>query len=69
MIELVVTFCLIAEPVRCHDRTLVTVVEENVTPMQLMMRAQPEIAKWIETHPGYFTQKWSARRANLSAKA
>jgi hypothetical protein len=68
MIELVVTFCLVAAPEKCRDHTLVTVVEEHVTPMQLMMDAQPMIAQWINANPGYSVQRWTARRAGVHAK-
>jgi len=68
MLELYVTFCLVANPSACKDRPL-TYLEGDMTPMQLMSRAQPEIAKWIETHPGYFAKKWTVRPAGLFAKA
>lgn len=68
MLELVVIFCLAAKPDVCKERPL-SYVETDVTPMQLMMRAQPEIAKWIEEHPGYFAKKWTVRPAGLYAKA
>ena len=50
MLELMVSVCLISDPARCKDVAL-TYSAENLTPMQCMMGAQPEIAKWIEAHP------------------
>lgn len=68
MLELVVTFCLIADHSVCKERPL-TYLEKEVTPMQLMARAQPEIAAWIEAHPQYFAKRWTVRPAGLYAKA
>lgn len=68
MLELVVIFCLIETPDVCKERPL-SYFEDAVTPMQLMSRAQPEIAKWIEGHPGYFAKRWGVRPAGLFAKA
>jgi hypothetical protein len=68
MIELVVIFCLSVQPDVCKERPL-AYFEHDVTPMQLMMHAQPEIAKWIEGHPGFFAKRWSVRPAGLHAKA
>lgn len=68
MLELVVTFCLLANPASCKERPL-TYIEKDVTPMQLMSRAQPEIAKWLEGKPQYFAKRWTVRPAGLFAKA
>lgn len=67
MLELVVVFCLKSSPAQCKERPLLF-LEENVTPMQLMSRAQVPIAQWIEEHPGYYAHKWSVQRAGLFAK-
>ncbi|MGA7116871.1 MAG: hypothetical protein WBY12_06725 [Hyphomicrobium sp.] len=67
MLELMVSVCLISDPARCKDVAL-TYSAENLTPMQCMMGAQPEIAKWIEAHPKWALRKWTCHRAGLYAK-
>ena len=67
MLELVVTFCLLKDASDCKER-IMTYSEESVTLMQLMGGAQPEIAKWMEGHPGHFAKKWTVRRAGQYAK-
>jgi hypothetical protein len=36
--------------------------------MQCMMRAQPEIAKWVDEHPRWTVKRWSCRPAGKFAK-
>lgn len=67
MLELVVSVCLISDPTRCKEISLVY-SDENLTPMQCLMMSPPEIAKWAEGHPGYFAKKWSCRPAGQVAK-
>lgn len=50
-----VTFCLIANPVECKVEHFA--IGEPMTPMQCIMAAQPEIAKYLESHP-----KWKSTR-------
>ncbi len=67
MLELLVSVCLISDPARCKDVSLVY-SDEGLTPMQCMMGAQPEIAKWVESHPQWALKKWTCQRAGLFAK-
>jgi hypothetical protein len=67
MLELVVSVCLIQDPSRCKDVSLVYSAEMT-TPMQCMMGAQPEIAKWMEGHPKWALKRWACRPAGQIAK-
>jgi hypothetical protein len=67
MLELMVSVCLINDPARCKEVSL-TYSAESLTPMQCMMGAQPEIAKWIEAHPKWALKKWTCQRAGQYAK-
>ena len=55
MIELVFTACLLASPEKCESRHLT--FAENISPMQCLMGAQPELAKWTAANP-----KWRIAR-------
>lgn len=68
MLELVLVACLLEDPTRCKDVSLVYMAD-TVTPMQCMTGAQIEIAKWGESHPKWFAKKWGCRRAGTLAKA
>lgn len=67
MLELLVSVCLISDPTQCKDVNLVY-TDEALTPMQCMMGAQPEIAKWIEAHPQWTLKRWTCQKAGLFAK-
>ena len=67
MIELALVVCLAAEPAKCKDVGLVY-DSEALTPMQCIMRAPPEIAKWTESHPKWNVMRWSCRPAGTIAK-
>jgi hypothetical protein len=67
MIELLVSVCLISEPERCKDVSLVF-DGDSVTPMQCMMGAQPEIARWIEANPKWQLKRWACQPAGQIAK-
>lgn len=67
MIELVISVCLIAEPLRCKDVNLVF-DGDGLSPMQCMMGAQIEIAKWIDGHPKWVAKRWTCQRAGQIAK-
>lgn len=67
MLELVLSVCLIDDPARCKDVSLVY-SSENLTPMQCMMMSQAEIAKWTEGHPKWVAKRWACRPAGRIAK-
>jgi hypothetical protein len=64
MLELVVTFCLLAAPTECKTRGMVY-SDQELTQMQLMAQAQPVIAQWMDEHPGHSVQRWTVRRVGL----
>ncbi len=59
MIELLFTVCLFANEDICEERKLTFV--ENMSPMACMMGAQPELAKWSESHPKWRIGKWKCK--------
>lgn len=59
MIELVFMACLSTAPNTCEEKSLQ--FAENLTPMACMMGAQPELAKWIESHPKWQVARWKCR--------
>jgi hypothetical protein len=67
MIELLLGVCLASNPTECKSVSLVYVAEA-LTPMQCAMRAQPEIAKWMGTHPGWALKRWTCRAPGRYAK-
>ena len=55
MIELLFVACLATSPQECRETSLVFT---DVTPRACLMGAQPELAKWISTHPNYMIRSW-----------
>ena len=58
MIELIFVACLAASPEDCEEKALVYV---DVTPQACMMGAQPQLARWAETHPGWTIGRWKCQ--------
>ncbi|WP_108259248.1 hypothetical protein [Mangrovicoccus ximenensis] len=58
MIELLFVACLNATPGVCEERSLLFT---DISPMTCMMGAQPELAKWTESHGKWHVEKWSCR--------
>lgn len=54
---LVMMVCLTAVPQTCEQREQI-VDGLAMNPGAAFMQAQPLVAQWIETHPGYFVQRW-----------
>ena len=67
MIELFAAVCLIDNPITCKDVSLIYSAEA-LTPMQCLMQAQPQVAKWIGEHPGWQIKRYSCRPAGQFAK-
>jgi len=67
LLVLILSVCFIDDPTQCKDVNL-TYVEDNVTPIQCVMKAQPEIAKWMEEHPKWVQKKWTCARDLPSKK-
>ena len=55
MIELLFVACLATAPDVCRERSLVF---SDITPMQCLMGAQPELAKWSQSHPQMEIRSW-----------
>ncbi|KMK65197.1 hypothetical protein [Puniceibacterium sp. IMCC21224] len=67
MIELVFVTCLSLAPTECRERSLLFT---DITPMTCMMGAQPELAKWADSHPKWVVSQWkcqSIRTAGMKA--
>lgn len=58
MIELVFVVCLSAEPTVCERRSLQF---SDLTTTSCVMGAQPQLAQWAGTHPGWLIQRWTCQ--------
>lgn len=56
MIELLFVVCFAQGD--CQERSLVF---SDLSPAQCLMGAQPELAKWVATHPNEKIQSWRCR--------
>ena len=65
MLELVISVCLVADPIRCKD---VSLTNTEGTPMACMMAAPIEIARWSEYHPRWVAKRWTCSQAGQVAK-
>ena len=63
MIELLFVACLATTPDECRERSLVFT---DITPMQCMMGAQPELAKWSASHPDMEITSWRCQLVNFA---
>ena len=68
MIVLIMSVCLIGRPDVCRDVHL-TYASDNLTPYQCVMRAPPEMARWIRGHPKWTVMRWRCGRARLDERA
>ena len=65
MIEIVFLACLGAEPTTCADRSLVL---SDPSPMACVMEAQPQLALWLEDHPGWVIRRWTCQPQGASRR-
>lgn len=65
MIELLFIACLSTEPSQCQERSLLFT---DVTPMQCLMGAQPELAKWAGMHPNHEIQSWRCQTVSFAER-
>lgn len=65
MIELLFVSCLANAPDQCQERSLLYV---DVSPMQCLMGAQPELARWVETHPNEQIRSWRCRAVSTAER-
>ena len=65
MIELLFVACLSSDPESCREHSLVFT---DVTPMQCLMGAQPELAKWVNAHPNAQIQSWRCQTVSFAER-
>lgn len=65
MVELLFIACLAGAPDDCREHLLVFT---GVTPDQCLMGAQPELAKWIQTHEGARIESWRCRNVSFTER-
>lgn len=58
MIELAFVVCLNAEPDTCEHRAMQF---NDISVISCTLAAQPELARWVEEHPGWRIQRWTCR--------
>jgi hypothetical protein len=58
MITIVFSACLISQAAACQDRKL-NFAEEAATPVQCMMAAHFELARWSRDNPQWKVWRWS----------
>lgn len=58
MIELAFIACLSVEPDKCERQSLLFT---DLTPRQCLMGAQPELAKWVDSHQNWRIASWRCR--------
>ena len=63
MVELLFVACLATAPEDCRERSLVFT---DVSPMQCLMGAQPELAKWSAAHPNMDIKSWRCRMVSFA---
>lgn len=65
MIELLFVACLNANPGVCEERSM---LYTDVSPMACVMGAQPELAKWTESHARWHISQWRCRMTMLGER-
>lgn len=65
MIELAFIVCLSVTPDHCEERRISYLPETGL--MACMMQAQPQLAEWLETHPGLTVTRWSCEFSDKRA--
>lgn len=66
MIELVFIACLHAAPSACEERSIAYLGEASLA--GCIVRAQPDLAVWSETHPNLHVTRWSCRYTGASPR-
>ena len=60
MIALVFVACMQTQPNVCQEQNLL--FAEAMSPMTCLMQAQPRLAEWANTHPGWRVGSWRCGR-------
>lgn len=58
MIELIFVVCLAASPTSCEDKAMQF---PDINVMTCTLGAQPQLAQWVNEHPGWRVQRWTCR--------
>ncbi|TNC69827.1 hypothetical protein [Rubellimicrobium roseum] len=58
MIELAFVVCLGTEPMRCEQKAMQFA---DVSLMACLMGAQPQLAEWLNDHPGWEVRRWTCQ--------
>jgi hypothetical protein len=61
MIELFFVTCLITDPQRCTEHSLL--FEEQNGLFTCMLQGQNELARWVEAHPNDHVTTWACRHS------
>lgn len=61
MIELFFVTCLIADPQRCTEHSLL--FEKRNGLFTCMLQGQSELVRWVEAHPRELVREWKCRYA------
>lgn len=67
MIELIFVACLLGSDGRATDQCeqkSMQFSEENLTPYQCSMQAQPQLAKWQAEHPRFIITRYGCKPLN-----
>lgn len=65
--QLILQICMVAQLSTCKEEKIMVSVEE-ITPMQCMITALQEIAKWSESHPKWKVESWICARPKKEFK-
>jgi len=59
MIELAFVTCLLANPARCENHSLLFMDSHGL--QGCLLEGQHELVRWIEDHPGQMVARWKCR--------
>lgn len=65
MIELLFIACISGSPATCEEKSL---IYTDLTARSCMMGAQPQLAKWVETHPKWRIARWTCQTPGTGRK-
>jgi hypothetical protein len=65
MIELLFVACLVSEPDKCQNKALQF---SDISPMQCMMGAQPQLAQWTNQNPKWHVKNWKCQTVNFAER-
>jgi len=69
LVQLVLTYCLVAEPMRCVDHRPISDPTSEAGLHSCVLGAQPEAARWLTEHPGYELRRWRCEMGRREERA